>query len=109
MQTSGARYGSKIFSTKDSDEPFSFRLDDVSVIAGLREAVSTMKPGGVRRAYIPQSLGYTKTDESLQPVPPEFAAFQRWKNIYANPNRPYQPDLILDLKLFKSAGGNAAE
>ena len=27
-------------------------------------------------------------------------AFQRFKNIYCNANRPYQPDLVLDVKLF---------
>ena len=26
--------------------------------------------------------------------------FQRFKNIYCNANRPYQPDLVLDVKLF---------
>lgn len=72
MQTTGARYGSKIDSTKDRNEPFSFVLgDDADVIAGLQEAVATMRPGGLRRVFIPQSLGYTTADK--RPVPPTFA------------------------------------
>ena len=108
MSTTGARYGAKIYSTKDADEgrgrPFSFVLGDPSVIAGLNEAVATMKGGGVRRVYVPASLGYTSlAAESQQPIPPPetaFGEYQRWKNIYANPRRPYQPDLVLDVKLF---------
>ncbi len=84
--------------------PFSFVLGDPSVIAGLNEAVATMKGGGVRRVYVPASLGYTSlAAESQQPIPPPetaFGEYQRWKNIYANPRRPYQPDLVLDVKLF---------
>lgn len=87
MQTSGARYGSKIDSTKDRNEPFSFKLfEDIDVIDGLQEAVSTMKSGGVRRAFIPQGLGYV--NDKKQPIPPTFAEYQRFKNIYQNPNRP---------------------
>lgn len=100
MQTSGARYGSKIDSTKDRNEPFSFTLGkDENVIQGLQEAVMTMKAGGVRRAYIPQNLGYVNPEKT--PIPPTFAEYQRFKNIYQNPNRPYQPELVMDIKLFK--------
>ena len=104
MSTTGARYGAKIYSTKSAEAPFSFVLGDPSVIAGLNEAVATMKGGGVRRVYVPASLGYTSlAAESQQPIPPSetaFGEYQRWKNIYANPRRPYQPDLVLDVKLF---------
>ena len=104
MSTTGARYGAKIYSTKSAEAPFSFVLGDPSVIAGLNEAVATMKGGGVRRVYVPASLGYTSlAAESQQPIPPPetaFGEYQRWKNIYANPRRPYQPDLVLDVKLF---------
>ena len=31
---------------------------------------------------------------------PGAGEFQRFKNIYCNANRPYQPDLVLDVKLF---------
>ena len=31
--------------------------------------------------------------------------YQRFKNIYCNPNRPYQPDLVLDVRLFGRKGG----
>merc|ERR1719235_2123110 len=98
MSTTGARNGAKIDSTKDHDGPYSFSLGDASVIAGLQEAVSSMRAGGVRRVIIPQALGYT--DGKKQPVPPGFGEFQRFRNISLNPNRVYQPDLVLDVKLF---------
>uniref|UniRef100_A0A7S1N2P7 peptidylprolyl isomerase n=1 Tax=Eutreptiella gymnastica TaxID=73025 RepID=A0A7S1N2P7_9EUGL len=102
MNTTGARYGSRIYSTRDDEAPFSFTLGDPAVIAGLNEAVSTMKEGGIRRCFISQDLGYTDAGaEDQQPIPPQFAAYQRWKNIYANPRIPYQPDLVMDIKLFK--------
>ncbi|KAJ8608812.1 hypothetical protein CTAYLR_009356 [Chrysophaeum taylorii] len=101
MQSSGARYGAKIDSTRDRNEPFSWVLfEDATVIEGLQEAVATMRGGGVRRAFIPSNLGYVR-GEQQRPIPPTFAEYQRWKNIYANPNRAYQPDLIMDIKLFK--------
>ncbi|CAJ1350891.1 unnamed protein product [Effrenium voratum] len=98
MMTTGARYGTKIDSTKDRDAPYTFLVGDESIIRGLTEAVLTMREGGIRRIVVPQSLGYT--DESKQPVPPNFAEFQRFRNIYLNPNRVYQPDLVMDVKLF---------
>ena len=61
-----------------------------------------MRGGGIRRAFIPASLGYTRGEEQ-GPIPPGFAEFQRWRNIYANPNRPYQPELVLDIKLYTGA------
>ena len=48
------------------------------------------------------------------PVPPNMpervgdmgaGEYQRFKNIYCNPNRPYQPDLVLDVRLFGKKGG----
>ena len=40
--------------------------------------------------------------KGLGPVPPASAVgeFQRFKNIYCNPDRVYQPDLVLDVKLY---------
>eukprot|EP00434_Breviolum_minutum_P015833 symbB.v1.2.013948.t2/scaffold1003.1/size206925/8 len=99
MMTTGARYGNKIDSTKDREAPYSFVVGDESIIKGLSEAVASMREGGIRRIVIPQRLGFT--DESKQPVPPNFAEFQRFRNIYLNPNRVYQPDLVMDVKLFQ--------
>ena len=115
MQTSGARYGSEIYSTREFEAPFSWQLGDPGVIAGLNdslnEAVGSMRGGGVRRVYVPAALGYTTcAKEAQQPIPPpkdSFAEYQRWKNIYANPNRPYQPDLVLAVKLFGGRRGAA--
>lgn len=81
--------------------------------------MATMSPGGIRRIIIPEALGYrAKTKNSsdqmgiveecvegrgLGPIPPPKEAlgeFQRFKNIYCNPDRMYQPDLVMDVKLY---------
>lgn len=120
MSTTGARYGTKIYSTADLDTPYRWKLGDGSTIAGIEQAIlgdgaslTPMRPGGIRRMVIPQSLGYTKLaadsrtlcveDGTPGPIPPPTKAFeeyQRFKNIYCNPNRQYQPDLVLDVKLY---------
>ncbi|KAM3343226.1 peptidyl-prolyl cis-trans isomerase FKBP16-1, chloroplastic isoform X2 [Capsicum galapagoense] len=50
--------------------PVILPLDDKQIIAGLKEVLIGMKPGGKRRALIPPSVGYI--NENLQPVPEEF-------------------------------------
>ena len=125
MSTSGARYGSKIYSTKEVEKPYRWVLGDGTTIKGLEQAITggdgvpPMLPGGVRRVIIPSSLGYealAKPIPGMQfqncqegrgpgPIPPELTgagegAYQRFKNIYCNANRPYQPDLVLDIKLY---------
>lgn len=120
MSTTGARYGAKIFSTADLDIPYRWTLGDGSTIAGIEQAIlgdgdslAPMRPGGIRRVVIPQSLGYTKLAADTKtlcvengapgPIPPPSKAFeeyQRFKNIYCNPSRQYQPDLVLDVKLY---------
>ncbi|CAK0868949.1 unnamed protein product [Prorocentrum cordatum] len=50
MAAAAGRFGfSVIDRTKDHEGPFTFKLDDPSIIAGLQEGVSTMRAGGVRR------------------------------------------------------------
>lgn len=128
MSTTGARYGSKIDSTKDRQAPYSWTLGDGSTILGLEQAIlggdgiPPMLPGGVRRIIVPPRLAYADLaipiKNSLQvqdcstgrgPIPPQVAQsagdmgageFQRFKNIYCNANRPYQPALVLDVKLY---------
>ena len=128
MSTSGARYGAKIDSTIDRQAPYRWTLGDGSTIKGLElgilggDGVPPMKPGGVRRLIVPSELAYADlarpNKNSLQvqdcstgrgPIPPQVPGkdgdmgageFQRFKNIYCNANRPYQPDLVLDVKLF---------
>mmetsp|Transcript_34025 Transcript_34025/g.109942 ORF Transcript_34025/g.109942 Transcript_34025/m.109942 type:complete len:209 (+) Transcript_34025:40-666(+) len=126
MSTTGARYGAKIDSTVDRQAPYSWTMGDGSTILGLEQAVAggggvpPMLPGGVRRAIIPSNLGYASLAKPLPglqyqecgggpgPIPPREikqgdmgeGAFQRFKNIYCNANRPYQPELVLDIKLF---------
>ena len=66
MSTTGARYGAKIDSTVDRNEPYAWTLGDGSTIAGLELAivgdesagVPPMLPGGVRRVIIPSKLAY---------------------------------------------------
>ncbi len=45
MSTTGARYGSKIYSTVDTGA-YRWTLGDGSTIPGLEEAVRGMRPGG---------------------------------------------------------------
>ena len=120
MSTTGARYGAKIYSTKDLDRPYRWTLGDGSTIAGIEQAILgdggslvPMRPGGIRRLIIPQSLGYSKLADEARtrcvengtpgPIPPPkdaFEEYQRFKNIYCNASRQYQPDLVLDVKLY---------
>jgi hypothetical protein len=125
MSTTGARYGTKIYSTIESGAPYRWKLGDGSTISGLEEAVAggsgvePMRPGGVRRVIIPSSLGYESLARPLTglqyqdcqegvgvgPIPPAGEGsvseyYQRFKNIYCNANRPYQPDLVMDVKLY---------
>jgi FKBP-type peptidyl-prolyl cis-trans isomerase FkpA len=50
--------GTKFDSSKDRNEPFSFRVGGRMVIAGWDEGVAGMKVGGVRKLVIPPNLGY---------------------------------------------------
>ena len=120
MSTTGARYGAKIYSTATLDTPYRWTLGDGSTIAGIEQAIlgdgaslEPMRPGGIRRLVIPESLGYSKLAADSRtlcvengvpgPIPPPklaFEEYQRFKNIYCNPSRQYQPDIVLDLKLY---------
>lgn len=119
MSTTGARYGSKIDSTKDRNAPYSWTLGDGSTILGLEEAilggegVPPMLPGGVRRVIVPSKLAYADlakpNKNGLQfqdcstgrgPIPPQepqssgdmgAGEFQRFKNICTNPRRSNAP------------------
>ena len=109
MQTTGARYGTKIYSTANTNNPFRFVVgsdkEGELAIKGLEQAiiggdgVPAMLPGGVRRVIIPSSLGYEslakpipgmqfqdcqegKGPGPIPPVPEAFEEYQRFKNIY---------------------------
>ena len=120
LSTTGARYGTKIFATNDQDLPYRWVLGDGSTIVGMEQAIvgaegiPPMLPGGIRRVVIPQALGYTQLaatggrDRCVQdgrpgPIPPPnqaFEEYQRFKNIYCNPERQYQPNIVMDIKLY---------
>ena len=116
LSTTGARYGSKIYGTADKGTPYRWRLGDGSTIAGLEQAIlgdteiPPMRPGGIRRVVIPSRLAYGSLAVNTScegvgvgPIPPvaeAFEEFQRFKNIYCNPNRAYQPDVVMDIKLY---------
>ena len=131
MQTTGARYGTKIYSTANTNNPFRFVLGSTKegelAIKGLEQAivggdgVPPMLPGGIRRVIIPSSLAFEslakpipgmqfqdcqegKGPGPIPPVPEAFEEYQRFKNIYCNANRPYQPDLVMDIKLYGKRG-----
>ena len=65
MSTTGARYGSKIYSTQDAGAPYRWKLGDGSTIPGLEEAVRSMSPGGIRRVIIPSKLAYLSASSSI--------------------------------------------
>lgn len=118
LSTTGARYGSLIYKTSDKGAPYRWVLGDGSTIVGLEEAIAgsegmpPMEPGGIRRVIIPSALAYENLRNCNQdcgakgtfgPVPPSqdaFEEFQRFKNIYCNPDRQYQPDVVIDIKLY---------
>ena len=128
LSTTGARYGSKIYSTQGNTNsampssefttsvPYRWTLGDKSTIQGLELAIlgekgmPPMLPGGVRRVILPSNVAYASLalpEANCQgivgPVPPPstaFEEFQRFKNIYCNPNRVYQPNVVMDIKLY---------
>ena len=77
------------------------------------ESISPMLPGGIRRVIIPANLGYQSIlsqskpkcldGQDLGPIPPKNnsdGGYQRWYQFYCNPRIPYQPDIVLDIKLY---------
>lgn len=131
-----------IYTTKNGDEPYRWRMGDGSTIKGIElailgdssEGIPPMRPGGIRRVIVPNNMGYNSligrddannvilgsdqsnlspaaknqrclagAENSLGPIPPKEApdgAYQRWYQFYCNPRIPYQPDLVLDIKLY---------
>jgi len=153
MASTAGRFPS-IYSTKNGDEPYRWKLGDGSTIQGIEmailgdpsEGIPPMRPGGIRRVIVPNNLGYNAligrdgqnnnvlnrssdpnapqnlsaanknkrclagSEGSLGPIPPKDApdgAYQRWYQFYCNPRIPYQPDLVLDIKLFGARGSTA--
>lgn len=66
---------------------------------GLDLGVVGMRLGGKRRIIIPSEMGYRTKDD--RPVVMGFAEYQRFKNIYLNPDRQYKPDLVMDVSVVK--------
>jgi len=149
MASTAGRFPS-IYSTKNGDVPYRWKLGDGSTIEGIElailgdpsEGIPPMRPGGIRRVIVPNKLGYNSligrdgannnvildksknspsaaaknqrclagSEGSLGPIPPKEApdgAYQRWYQFYCNPRIPYQPDLVLDIKLYGKRGTTA--
>ena len=112
----------QIYSTKDTGAPYRWTLGDGSTIQGIEmnilgtDDIPAMLPGGIRRVIVPAALGYDQlrtaksnkvcvsgVEGSINPIPPkdqDYEAYQRWYSFYCNPRIPYQPDLVLDIKLY---------
>lgn len=112
----------QIYTTKDSGAPYRWKLGDGSTILGIERAIlgddngddriPAMRPGGIRRVIIPAELGYIQLKANVAqcspdhggigPIPPKdgTGAYQRWVQFYCNPRIPYQPDLVVDIKLY---------
>jgi hypothetical protein len=110
----------QIYTTKDSGAPYRWQLGDGSTIVGMERAIlgdlndqlPPMRPGGIRRVIIPAELGYLQlknqsnnaqcSTAGVGPIPPKdgTGAYQRWVQFYCNPRIPYQPDLVVDIKLY---------
>lgn len=98
LGTTGARNGWRIDSTYER-EPFTFHMGRGDVILGLEEGLLGMKVGGKRRLLIPNNIGYHNAKD--RPLPVGFAEFQRFKNIYFNPDRVYKPDVVMDITVLR--------
>lgn len=114
----------QIYSTKDTGSPYRWTLGDGSTIKGIElailgnefEGIPPMQPGGIRRVIIPEAMGFQSLAKpnakcidgepgSIGPIPPKenlagTGAYQRWYQFYCNPRIPYQPDLVVDIKLY---------
>ena len=70
-----------------------------TLIAGLDELLTGMRPGEKRRALIPPELGYVKKG-ALQPQPPEFGQKRQVETHASEP-------LVFEVKLVKTRPGKA--
>lgn len=66
LKTRDGSTGPKFDSSRDNDEPFTFRLGAGQVIPGWDEGVQGMRVGGKRKLIVPSYLGY-----GLKGAPPK--------------------------------------
>jgi len=97
----------RIESTRETDEPYRFRLGKGEAIAAFDEAVAGMKVGGVRRVEIPgeleEVLGYSK-DYSVRyvrgPEPTTFGGKRALDFVLDNKTlRDFNRTLLFDIRL----------
>jgi FKBP-type peptidyl-prolyl cis-trans isomerase len=96
---------------------------EMAILGDDMQGIPPMVPGSIRRVIVPESLGYLQLKVNnngkcspqdignsggaslIGPIPPKenivgSGAYQRWYQFYCNPRIPYQPDLVLDIKLY---------
>ena len=104
--------GKKFISTQDAaalvtglavSEPYTFTIGAGQVIPGLEDAVLGMSKGSLRRAVIPQNLGYD-TAMTLGPTPQSFQDLRSLESIVKNPNR--DASLLIDVKVERIKAGS---
>lgn len=100
LGSTGARNG-WLIEASTQHPPLTFKLGttDDDIVSGLHEGVVGMRVSSRRRLLIPAKLGYLRPTD--QPIPKGFAEYQRFKNIYLNPDRPYKPDVVIDVTLLR--------
>jgi len=79
-------------------EPLRFKVGDGSVIAGIDEAVRSMREGGVRQVVVPVEMGYD-AEKRLGPRPSTFSGQRALNFVLDNTGGLMDKTLLFNMKL----------